>query len=103
MTLWAFLLVWSFVLSAPVILVVIVARRRISRRTGCTLLAVAFGAAAAYALWRIEWFDVWRHGTPALSQLFIYACYSAAFGTIGWSLARAMLPNTPGHPANPRA
>jgi hypothetical protein len=92
MALWGFLLVWSVVLSAPVILALLVGRRRINRTAGCALLAVSFAAATFYKIWPLEWFDVWRHGTPRASLLFIYACYAAAYGAIGWFIAKAILP-----------
>ena len=76
--LFGFLLVWSIVVSAPVILVLLVGRQRLNRTVGCALLAVSFAAATSYKIWQFEWFDVWRHGTPGASLLIIYACYAAA-------------------------
>ena len=87
-----FLLFWSVVLSSPVLLALIVGRRRINRAAGCALLALSFAAATLFKIWQLEWFDVWRHGTPGASLLFVYGCYAAAFGAIGWFIARAILP-----------
>jgi len=64
-----------------------------SHRVSSALVAAVFACGSAYTLWRLEWFDVWRHGVPGASQLLIYACYSAAFGAIGWILARIILLN----------
>jgi len=96
MPLWGFLFVWSVVLSSPVILALIAGRRRINRAAGCPLLALSFAAASQYKLWQLDWFDVWRHGTPGASLLFVYACYAAAYGAIGWFIARALLRRRPG-------
>jgi hypothetical protein len=96
MPLWGFLFSWSVVFSAPVILAIILGRHRINRTSGRTLLAISFACASAYMLWRVEWFDVWRHGTPPPSLLFIYGCYSTVYGLIGWFLARAILPRRVG-------
>ena len=86
-----FLFFWSLVLSAPVILALLIRRRRINRAAGCALLAVSFAAASSYKMWQMEWFDVWRHGTPGAFQLFVYGCYGAVYGAMGWSIARAIL------------
>jgi hypothetical protein len=92
--LFGFLLVWSIVVSAPVILVLLVGRQRLNRTVGCALLAVSFAAATSYKIWQFEWFDVWRHGTPGASLLIIYACYAAAYGLVGWFIARSILPRS---------
>jgi Gpi18-like mannosyltransferase len=97
MVLLSYILVCSVVLSAPVILAIIVGRHRINPAAGCALLAAWFFAASAYIIWRMEWFDVWRHGTPRPSLLFGYACYSAAYGVIGWVLGKAILPRRVRH------
>ena len=91
MPVWGFLFVWSVVLSSPVILALLAGRRRINRAAGCALLALSFAAATSYKIWQLEWFDVWRHGTPGASLLFVYACYAAVYGAIGWFIARAIL------------
>jgi hypothetical protein len=91
MPLLGFLLVWSAVLSAPVMVALLVGRQRINRAVGCTLLAACFAVSSAYMLWRLERFDVWRHGTPGASLLVIYAGYAVAYGAIGWFIARAIL------------
>ena len=88
-----FMLATCVVWSAPIIVGLLVARRRISRPAGCALLAAAFASVTTYTLWRMEWFDVWRHGVPPLSYLLVYACYASVFGTIGWFLARTILPS----------
>jgi hypothetical protein len=90
-----FLLFWSLVLSAPVMLALLVARRRINRAAGCALLAVSFAAASSYKIWQMEWFDVWRHGVPGVSLLVIYGLYAAVYGAIGWFIARAILRSGP--------
>jgi hypothetical protein len=60
-------------------------------RSGRSLIAASFGASAGYMLWRIEWFDIWRHGTPPLSYLVGYVPYIGAFAAIRWLLAGAVL------------
>jgi H+/Cl- antiporter ClcA len=92
MPLLVFVLATCVLWGAPIIVGLFVLRRRISRPVGCALLAAAFASVTTYTLWRIEWFDVWRHGVPPLSYLLIYAVYGSVFGAIGWFLARAILP-----------
>ena len=100
MALWIFLFFWSVVFSAPVILALLAGRRRINRTAGCALLAVSFAAGSSYALWRIEWNDLWRHGTPIPSLLLVYVGYAGLYGLIGWFIAKAILPG--GAPLRPR-
>ena len=91
MPLWGFLFSWAVILSAPVILALLIGGRRINRRAGCISLALSFAAATVYWLWRIEWSDGWRYGTPPVSYLFMYVCYAAAYGAMGWFLAKGIL------------
>ena len=83
----SFLFVTACAFSVPVILVLLIGRPRLNGKLGRLLLATSFASATGYMLWRLDWFDVWRHGTPALSQVFIYASYMAAYGAIGWFIA----------------
>jgi len=57
-----------------------------------TATAMAFAAAAAYGIWRVEWFDVFRWGMPGLRLLLVYGCYVGASGAIGWFLAALLTP-----------
>jgi hypothetical protein len=50
-------------------------------------VALTFAAAAAYVVWRVEWFDVFRWGTPPPTLLAVYAGYAGAAGLLGWLLA----------------
>lgn len=59
--------------------------------------AAAFASATAYAIWRVEWFDVFRWGVPGPKQLFVYACYVSACGTLGWFLAALVTPGKSSH------
>lgn len=50
--------------------------------------ALAFTVGPAYAMWRMEWFDVWRHGIRSLSYLVtVYTPYLACFAVVGWFAA----------------
>jgi hypothetical protein len=60
------------------------------------VMAMGFGAATAYGIWRAEWFDVFRWGIPGPELLFVYACYVATFATLGWFAAALFTPR----PAN---
>ena len=38
-------------------------------------------------IWRMEWFDVWRHGTPPVGyMLAAFGPYTAALSATGWFL-----------------
>jgi hypothetical protein len=49
-------------------------------------------AAMAYAIWRVEWFDVFRWGMPSPDLLIVYACYVGVAGSAGWFLAAMLTP-----------
>jgi hypothetical protein len=59
--------------------------------------ALAFAAATAYGIWRVEWFDVFRWGVPGAGLLVVYALYVGASGTLGWFLARLFMPRRVSH------
>jgi hypothetical protein len=83
-----FLFVNALLLNAPVVLVLWLARRRITPRPARVLLASGFAAATFYMLYRIEWFDVWRHGMPSLTYLASgYLPWVALAGAAGWAIA----------------
>lgn len=66
-----------------------------------TATAIAFGAATAYAIWRMEWFDVFRWGAPGPQLWLVYACYVALFGMVGWFAGGLFIPRNP-HKVAPR-
>jgi hypothetical protein len=80
------------IFSAPVLLVIVLFRHRVGRHIGRALVAASFASSTAYMLWRMEWFDVWRHGIPPLSYVILYVPYIAAFAAVGWLLGGAVLP-----------
>jgi hypothetical protein len=86
-----FLFLAATAYSAPVILLVVLARSRISRRVGCGLIASSFAVSTGYMLWRMEWFDVWRHGVPPLDYLAVYAIYIVVMAGAGWCIGSLML------------
>lgn len=68
-----------------------IARTHLSALAAKLLAAVAFTVGPAYALWRMEWFDVWRHGTPSLSYIVTaYTPYLACFAAGGWFAASSL-------------
>jgi hypothetical protein len=80
-----YMIVTACIYSAPVIGLVFLTRRRIQRRIASGLLALAFACATAFSLWRMEWFDVWRHGVPPVSyMLAAYSPWLTVFGVLGW-------------------
>lgn len=67
-------------------------RGRLSPTGAKLLAAVAFTVGPAYVMWRMEWFDVWRHGIPSPSYIVTaYMPYLACFVAIGWAAGGRML------------
>ena len=99
-----FLLFWTVLLSLPVIAGLWLARRRlmfarpIASRRARLLLALTFAAAMFYALYYVEWFDVWRHGVPSASYLLGYSPYVLLAAMAGWSVSYLVVPRSEGAP-----
>ena len=90
LTLYTFLLATALLFNAPLVLIVLAVRRRIAPAPR-GLLAAGFAAAAIYMIWRMEWFDVWRHGIPSAGyMLTAFGPYSAAVAATGWALGALM-------------
>ena len=51
------------------------------------LTALVFACLTAYAIFRLEWFDILRRGTPGPRLLAVYAAYVIGSGLLGWGLA----------------
>jgi hypothetical protein len=85
-----FLLAAGVFYSAPVLLGLLLVRNRVQRHMARALLAGGCAAGTAYMIWRMEWFDVWRHGFPSLSYLMTaFAPYMILSGAVGWALGRS--------------
>ena len=80
-----YLIVTTVFYAAPVILLVLIFRRRLYPWAASSLLALASTGATGFTLWRMEWFDVWRQGVPPVT--FILTAYGpklAVFAVLGW-------------------
>jgi hypothetical protein len=85
LNLFTFFIAFAVVVNVPFLLIAFFLRKRLERRIIRAMLAVGFAFATAYLLWRMEWFDVWRHGIPPVGYIITaYTPYTAALGFIGW-------------------
>jgi hypothetical protein len=64
-----YFVVYSTIFSLPTIAVVWWLRGRIARTTGALIVGLSFAAVSAVLFWRVEWFDVYRHGMPPLGYI----------------------------------
>ena len=69
LSIYIFLLGVALFYKTPLLLIVLASRRSMPRVAGQVVVAAGFAAAAAYMIWRMEWFDVWRHGQPSIGYL----------------------------------
>ena len=82
-----FFIVTAGLVSLPLMLLAVLFRNRLDRRLIQATLALCFAAWTGYLTWRMEWFDVWRHGIPPASYIIkLYVPYMAALGLLGWFL-----------------
>jgi hypothetical protein len=89
-----FLAVAALPLGLAALVLIWLTRRQIPPVVAKTTAAVAFTVGPAYQLWRLEWFDVWRHGVPPISAITLgYAPYLVCFAVIGWVAASGALHN----------
>jgi hypothetical protein len=85
-----YIFVLAFVYSAPLLVIVWLSRRRITRHTAAVLVAISFVTASGFVLRRMDWFDVFRHGMPSLRWMLVtYGPLLAAYGVIGWLIGWA--------------
>ena len=87
-------MVRAIVLTSPLILIGFLARRRVDRRYIRGLLALGFAASTAHFIYRMEWFDVWRHGVPPISILLGYVPWISVVAFVGWFLGGLIAPPT---------
>ena len=71
--------------NLPLLALTLVFRRRLGALAPRIIVAAGFFAAAWLFLYRLEWFDVWRHGWPGGRQLAIYLALAGAAGAVGWA------------------
>ena len=89
----AMIVVVGFPVFGAVTLVAIGLRQRFSRGLLRTWLIAGFLGGAGYGLYKMEWFDVWRHGMPSYTFLLqSYVPYLVAFTTFGWLAASWLTP-----------
>ena len=83
----------AIVLNAPLLVLLIFARRRMNPITTRVLVALGFSAASAYFIWRMEWFDVYRHGMPSVTYMLTSIVpYTLIVGLTGWLLGMCITP-----------
>ena len=91
LNLMVFLAISALPVGVAALALIWIARGRISTTAAKLLAAFAFTVGPAYAMWRMEWFDVWRHGVPPLSYLVTaYPPYLVWFAVLGWFAASRM-------------
>ena len=97
-----FLLFWLVLPNLPLIGGLWLARRRlvyarpVVRRRLRLLLALTFASATFYTLYRVEWFDVWRHGVPPVAYMLTgYGPYVSLAACAGWLTSYGVMPRTP--------
>lgn len=82
-----FVLAHAVVWNAPLLAGVWLFRHRVRGTLARIMVALGFSAVTAWLFWKMEWFDVWRHGIPSLSYLFgLYLPWIVAVGVAGWFL-----------------
>ena len=87
----AMIVVVGFPVFGAVTLVAIGLRQRFSRGLLRTWLIAGFLGGAGYGLYKMEWFDVWRHGFPPVSYLLTtFVPYMSAFAVVGYAIGHAM-------------
>jgi hypothetical protein len=82
-----FLFAKALIYNIPTILFAVLARNRMPTWISRGLVALGFAASTGYWLWRVEWFDLWRHGLPSPSYLLKYALCVGIYGVAGWCFA----------------
>ena len=93
-------IVFGFILAmyaalwvGPLALLLFLVRRWIHPLVPRVVLAIACSAATTYSFYRMEWFDIWRHGWPSIEYVLeVYAPYTLLFAGTGWLLGSLIAP-----------
>ena len=93
-------LMFTFVLAAyavlwvgPLALLLFLVRRWLPLWVPRVVLMVGCVASTSYWLYRMEWFDVWRHGTPSVRYVIeTHGPLAVVFAAIGWFLGSLIAP-----------
>ena len=94
----AFILGCAALWNVPQILMFWWFRETLAHRLPRVILAVGFAAGCFHTLWRMDWFDIWRHGVPPASFIvFTYVPYMLLAAAIGWWLASMIRPGVRTH------
>jgi hypothetical protein len=64
-----YFVVFSTMFSLPTLGIVWWLRGRINRATGALVVGLSYAVVAAILFWRVEWFDIYRHGLPPLGYI----------------------------------
>ena len=92
-----FVLAHAVAWNAPLLAGVWLFRHRVPGTVARIMVALGFSAATGWLFWKMEWFDVWRHGIPSLSYLFgLYLPWLVAVGVVGWFLCGRVVRERPG-------
>ena len=85
-----YLLLHALLNSAPLLLFVWFMRHRFSPVRSGAVIGVGLGTAAAIALYRMERFDVFRHGIPAARIMLGYGAWVLPYVVLGWFIGYRM-------------
>ena len=86
------ILVPTFLMNLPLIVMAFLVRRRLQTRLISLLLACGFVVSGSFQMWRMEWYDVWRLELPSTAYLLTsYVPYLAAMGVTGWLIGRLIV------------
>ena len=78
------------VINVPLLTGLRLARHRVPLRAARWAAAIGFAAWGEWILFKMEWFDVWRHGVPGLS----YWLFTLVPWGVAWASAGAVLGGT---------
>jgi hypothetical protein len=78
--------------TLPIIVVILLLRRRLHVGVASALLGVGFATVTAVNFYRFDWFDVWRFGTPSLRFMITsYGPGLTVMGGIGGGIGAAIV------------
>lgn len=87
MALFFYLLFFALLYNVPLVVVMRLSRSPLVVAMCRPLLALGFGAVTSISIWRLEWYDVFRHGVPVNPSLILtYTAIVTTYSVIGWWL-----------------
>jgi hypothetical protein len=87
----AMFLTAGLVVNSPWLLALRLARRWLSVGLGRSVVAIGLALWAVWTIYRVDWYDIWRHGVPGLWYWVGFVPFALSFASAGAIIGGALV------------